>query len=67
MFKQEKGATPIFILVVLVVLLFIVGVAVNILISDEGVIRQTRKTVQIGQEPNEELKIETIDQNEIKK
>ena len=64
MTEPKKGLTPIFILVVMVVLLFVVGIVTNILMSDGGSIFQTKQTVQISQEQHEELTIEVIEENE---
>lgn len=64
MTEPKKGLTPIFILVVMVVLLFVVGIVTNILMSDGGAIFQTKQTVQISQEQHEELTIKIIKENE---
>ena len=50
--RKETGATPIFILVVLVVVLLILGVAANIVISDTGAIREVKQTVKIETDAN---------------
>lgn len=60
--KKEKGITVILLVAIIVIVLFIGGVAVNILISDEGVIRKTKETIQINEEQTSYLKTEEIEE-----
>lgn len=60
--KKEKGITVILLVAIIVIALFIGGVAVNILISDEGVIRKTKETIQINEEQTSYLKTEEIEE-----
>ncbi|MBR1802631.1 MAG: hypothetical protein IJ777_01480 [Clostridia bacterium] len=47
--KQEHGITLILLLIIVFIALLIGGVVVNILISDGGVLRRTKETIQIEQ------------------
>ena len=60
--KKEKGITVILLVAIIVIVLFIGGIAVNILISDEGVIRKTKETVQINEEQESYLKTEKTEE-----
>lgn len=60
--KKEKGITVILLVAIIVIALFIGGIAINILISDEGVIRKTKETIQINEEQTSYLKTEEIEE-----